>query len=206
MSARLKFFLLSVIVLITSAAFAQPTIVNFDFGGVPIVCGADYAYEWPGVGCRGFYHIPIQDFNSAPGFGWILNLAYGSWTGGSGLTGPNTAFCPPSFEGMPFKQVVFLQSNNSFVAQAVEGFTAGRYTLSFYLGGRCGGGAQTVEAMIDDHVIGTWNVVNGMPFTLESAAFAVSTGGSHMLMFRGISPGDETAFLSYVTITPAGGR
>ncbi len=36
----------------------------------------------------------------------------------------------------------------------------------------------------------------------ETASFTVSADGSHTLEFRGINPGDHTAFLSYVTITP----
>lgn len=53
--------------------------------------------------------------------------------GGARLTGPNGIFYPPPFNGMPFNQAVFLQNAGSFVWQAVGGFNAGSYVLSFYL-------------------------------------------------------------------------
>jgi hypothetical protein len=201
--------------MITSAAFAQPTIVNFDFGAVRIACGSGYTYEGP-VGSCPYNAAPTQNFNGTPDFGWMLG-----WTvarsgaplapdnGGAGLTGPNTIFYPPSFDGLPFNQAVFLQNAGSFVWQAVGGFTAGSYALSFYLGSRYNSsgwfdGNQTVEALIDGVVIRSWALSSNTPFTLETASFAVNTDGIHTLEFKGTKLGDHTAFLSYVTITPAG--
>ena len=88
---------------------------------------------------------------------------------------------------------------------------AGSYTLSFYLGSRfidcCGyDGNQTVQALIDGNVIGTWALTSFTPFTLQTVSFTVSTGGTHTLEFRGINNGDHTAFLSYVSITQTGGN
>ncbi len=45
-------------------------------------------------------------------------------------------------------------------------------------------------------------MTSSTPFTLQSATFTVSTGGSHTLEFEGMNLGDHTAFLSYVVITP----
>ena len=198
MSARLRFFLLSTVVMIAPAAFGAPTIVNFDFGAVPIMCGMDFAYQSFGGDCGSI--PPQQQFNTTPGFGWTLGQ------GGSGLTGPNSPFNPPPFNGLPFTQAAFLQGANSFVSQGVGGFTAGSYTLSFYLGSRYfdGGtdGNQTVEALMDGNVFGTWALTSFTPFTLETASFMVSTDGSHTLEFMGINSGDHTAFLSDVSITP----
>jgi len=203
MSASLRFFVIPLVVLMmASAAFGQPTIVNFDFDAVRIACNNGYAYEAPVLLCTGIKD-PEQNFNANPSFGWKLGSAVASNGPGAGLTGPNTAFCPPSFNGMPFNQVVFLQAI-AWVSQSVGGFSTGNYTLSFYLGGRCGWGPQRVAAMIDGNVIGTWDVPVGMPFTLEKATFTVSTDGVHALEFLGMNPGDNTAFLSYVTITPGG--
>ena len=209
MSTPLRALFLCAILTIAASAFGQVNIVNFDFGAVPVECGSNYAYQGLGS-CSGGPYSPTQNFNQTPGFGWMLGsvVALGEPPfdfGGAGLTGPYSAFCPPSFDGMPFRQVVFLQSIGSFVAQAVGGFTAGNYTLSFYLGGRCAWGPQRIAAMIDGNVIGTWDAPPGMPFTLETATFTVSTDGTHVLKFVGINPwGDHTAFLSYVTITRAG--
>ena len=166
MSARVRCFLLStVILMMVPAAFGDPTIVNFNFGAVPIACSNGYAYQGDVLACP--YRRPSQNFNSAPGFGWTLLQGQAN-----GLTGPGTVFFPPSFDGLPFTQAVFLQGQNSSVSQAVGGFLAGRYTLSFYLGSRfidcCGyDGNQTVEALIDGNVIGTWALTSYTPFTLE---------------------------------------
>jgi hypothetical protein len=183
-----------------SAAFADPIIVNANFGAVPIICGGDYAYQGTVDGCTN----QSQDFNSAPGFGWTLGLTHAQYQG-SGLTGPNTAFNPPPFTGLPFTQAVFLQSNEgltSSVSQDIDGFSAGDYTLSFYLGSRYNyDNGQTVEALIDGQVIGTWVLGPNTPFIQRFTTFSVTTGGVHTLEFMGMnSNGDHTAFLSGVSI------
>ncbi len=76
----------------------------------------------------------MQDFNSTPGIGWTFNPILVLNTGQSGLTGPDSAFNPPPFTGMPFTQAALLQDRGGYVSQAISGFTAGNYTLSFYLG------------------------------------------------------------------------
>lgn len=204
MSTPLRVFLLCAIVTIAATAFAQINIVNFDFGAVPVGC-SDWNFTYQGAVLTCNYPV-TQNFDGSPGFGWTLGWAVarsGSpLDGGAGVTAPNSAFCPPSFEGLPFNQAAILQSRGSFVLQAVPGFTPGSYTLSFYLGGRCGYGPQRVVAMIDGNVIGTWEVPVGMPFTRETATFTVSTDGTHVLQFMGMNPYDTTAFLSYVNITP----
>ncbi len=206
MAASLRFFVLSTVLTMVSAAFGQPTIANFDFGAVPVGC-SDWGFTYQGAVLTCNYPV-TQNFNGSPGFGWMLGSVVarsGSPLNvGAGITGPNSAFCPPSFEGVPFNQAVLLQNLGSFVWQAVPGFIAGSYTLSFYLGGDCARGPQRVQAMIDGNVIGTWDVPLSMPFTLETATFTVSTDGTHALEFMGMNPGDKTAFVSYVTITPAG--
>ncbi len=197
---RILLTVLSTVMMMSPAAFGTPTIINSDFGAVPIICSLGFAYQAFGGDCSS--DPPQQQFNSTPGFGWTF-----VGTDGNGLTGPNTLFNPPPFTGLPFTQAAFLQDANSSVSQAVGGFTAGSYTLSFYLGSRyaSGGGDdgnQTVEALIDGGVIGTWALTSFTPFTLETASFTVSTDGSHTLDFKGLNPGDHTAFLSEVSITP----
>ena len=204
MSTALRAFLLVLVAILTLAVnvVAQPTIVNFDFGAVPIVCaGTGCAYQGPVFRCQ--FPYPMQDFNSDPRFGWTLSFAKGVVTGNAGLTGPNSAFDPPSFNVLPFTQAVLLQNTGGSILQAVPGFTAGTYTLSFYLGSRAFWGDQVVEALIDGMVIGTWALTSGTPFTLVTAPFTVTTDGTHTVEFRGAKfPPDQTAFLSYVVITP----
>ncbi len=175
-------------VLAAPAALADPVIVNPNFGAVLITCGGNYAYQGTG-GCGNV----AQDFNSAPGFGWTLSTTHDQYWYGPGLTGPNTNFNPPPFDGLPFTQAVFLESGSSVsnpsVSQDISGFSPGSYTLSFYLGSRYSGngfdGNQTVEALIDGSVIGTWALASFTPFTLESASFTVGGGGDHNFGLHG---------------------
>ncbi len=211
MSIPLRALLLSAVLGIAAIAQGQINIVNFDFGAVPIACSGGYAYQGPELSCP--FQGPSQNFDGSPGFGWILGTVIAEWRppgglqfGGVGLTGPNTNFQPPPFTGLPFNQAVILEDANSFVWQGIGGFTPGSYSLSFYLGSRYidtyFDGNQTVQALIDGQVIGTWALTSFTPFTLQTAAFTIITGSTHMLEFRGINRGDHTAFVSYVTITP----
>jgi len=128
--------------------------------------------------------------------------------GGNGLTGPDSPFNPPSFEGLPFKQAAFLQGPYGALSQTVGGFVAGEsYILSFYLGSRYRNdtfdGNQTIQALIDRDVIGTWALSSFTPFTLKRATFSVTTAGDHVLKFVGMNLGDNTAFLSAAGIKTA---
>ncbi len=216
MSTSIKALLLSAILIVAVSAFGQVNIINFDFGAVPVQCSSwGFAYEGPVLQCAS--DPASQNFNAAPGFGWILGGDVSvpavppgiHANSGSGLTGPDTLFFPPPFNGLPFNQALFLQDTGSFAWQSVGGFSAGTYTLSFYLGSRfidcCGyDGNQTVVALIDGAPVGTWALSSYTPFTLETVNFTVSAGASHAVEFMGTNPGDHTAFLSYVTIAPRG--
>ena len=197
MATSLRVFFLSAILSTAVNAFAQINIVNFDFGAVPVGC-SDWGFTYQGAQLTCIYPV-FQNYNQTPGFGWTLGWVVAG--GGAGVTDPGSAFCPPSFDGMPFHQALLLQNRGSFALQAIGGFTPGRYTLSFYLGGRCYS-TQRIAALVDGDVIGTWTVEAGMPFTLETATFTVNSSGTHAVEFMGLNPPDSTAFLSYVVITP----
>ena len=199
MSTSLRVFFLSAILLTVVNAFAQINIVNFDFGAVPVGCSG-WGFTYTGAQLTCIYPV-TQNYNQTPGFGWTVGWVVDR--GGAGVTGPGSAFCPPSFDGLPFHQALLLQNAGSFAVQAIGDFTPGRYTLSFYLGGRCGYSPQRVAAMIDGHVVGIWDAPVGMPFTLETTTFTVNSGDTHAVEFMGLNPPDSTAFLSYVVITPA---
>ncbi len=208
MSNFSKVLLLCAILTIGANALAQINIANYDFGAVPVGCGG-WNFTYQGAMLKCIYPV-TQNYNASPGFGWTLGwVVAGSGSplfGGAGITGPNGAINPPSFAGLPFQQAAILQSLGSFVLQAIPGFTAGNYTLSFYLGGRTVyyNGPQKIKALMDGGVIGTWDVPVGMPFTRETATFTVTTDGTHVLEFMGMNALDTTAFVSYVTITPVG--
>jgi len=181
-------------------------IINPNFSAVRIVCGGDYAYQAFGGNCNGPY-VPQQDYNSEPGIGWkFITVGNPYISGGTGLTGPNTAFNPPSFSGLPFTQAAFIQDNGDSLSQTVGGFSPGAYNLSFYLGSRYSSGPddgnQTIQALIDGTVIGTWKLTSFTPFTLRSSRFTCGRGGAKTLKFIGLAKGDHTAFLSGVAITP----
>ncbi len=209
MSKALRVVLLCGILVIAANGFGQVTIVNFDFGSVPVICdsGIDFGYQGNAERCQ--WPDPAQNFNAAPGFGWTLKFNSGGDVtkgGRSGVTAPDSAFNPPPFTGLPFIQAALLQDADGLVSQAIGGFTAGSYTLGFYLGSRYLSGQydgnQTVEALLDGNVIGSWSLASFTPFTPETASFTVTTNGIHLLQFKGVNHGDHTAFLSYVTITP----
>jgi hypothetical protein len=187
-----------------SAAFSSPlTIVNPDFSVPAIACSSGFAYQGPG-NCSsttvGGTPLPQQDFNGTAGFGWTLG------TNGDGLTRGGGAFNGLSFSGLPFTQAAFLQGPNSSVSQIIPGFSAGgHYVLSFYLGSRFATGTfdgnQTVAALLNGSVVGTFALTSFTPFTFESVALTGSTTGSETLQFKGLATGDHTAFLSHVSIS-----
>jgi hypothetical protein len=210
MSMALRVVLLCASLAIAANGFGQVTIVNFDFGSVPVICGSGIDFGYQGAVERCQWPDPTQNFDATPGFGWTLTMgaAAGSAEDGgkSGITAPNSGFNPPPFTGLPFTQAALLQDYDGFVSQAIGGFTAGSYTLGFYLGSRYLSGPydgnQAVEALIDGNVIGTWALSSFTPFTPETASFTVTSNGIHLLQFKGVNHGDHTAFFSYVTITP----
>jgi len=210
MSMALRVVLLCAALVTAANGFGQVTIVNFNFEAVPVICGSGIAFGYQGAAERCQWPDPTQDFDASPGFGWtsIMGAAAGSAEDGgkSGVTAPNGGFNPPPFTGLPFTQAALLQDYGGLVLQAIAGFTAGDYTLGFYLGSRYLSGQydgnQTVEALIDGNVIGTWALSSFSPFTWQTAPFTVTTNGNHTLAFKGVRHGDHTAFFSYVTITP----
>jgi hypothetical protein len=203
MSIFQKLLLILTMTLLGTMSFAGSlNVINPNFSTPTIACATGYAYQGAG-GCSGA-GVPEQDFNSASGFGWLFGSSGNS---GNGLTAASTAFNPPSFTGLPFTQAAFLQGTNNAVSQTIGGFAVnGTYSLDFYLGSRYASGAydgnQTVEALLDGNVIGTWALSSSTPFTLESVDFTVSSGGNHTLEFIGTNSGDHTAFLSDVAVTP----
>lgn len=158
-------------VLTLSAVSADSlTVVNANFGNVAVECNPGYAYESTmGGNCES--PGPQQAFNNGFGMGW--NIAPDE---GAGLTNPSTNFEPPPFTGLPFSVAAFLQGSTPGLGQTITGFVpGGLYTLGFYLGSRYtyGGynGNQTVEAVIDGQVVGTWALTSNTPFALQTVPF-----------------------------------
>jgi hypothetical protein len=186
---------LAILALAGTCSAGTINVVNGNFSAVPVACGGDYAYQASGGDCTAG---PLQDFNSNPQIGW-------TFAGGSGLTGPNTAFIPPNFE-FGITQAAFLQDSDSSISQSVSGFVDSEtYTASFYLSSRYNGepydGAQTVEVLIDNVLVDEYTLTSYSPFALTTTDPFTVTGDSHTLTIEGTADGDHTAFVSDVTLT-----
>ncbi len=136
--------------------------------------------------------------------GWVLTPNTGT-NGSAGITGPNTAFQPPSFDGLPFSTAALLQGQGSAVSQTIYQFVAEQpYRVAFYLGSRQANGSfdgnQTVALYVDDRLIEAWGLTSYTPFTLRYADLTVAHSGPHVVSFVGTASGDHTAFLSGVII------
>ena len=197
----------TVILMTLSIASADSlTVANPNFSAVAVQCSGGAAYQSDGGNCD-VNDFKQQPFNTSVGIGWqFAAVPYDG--GGDGLTEPNSFFEPPPFTGFPFSQAAYLQGPNAEISQTLAGFVpGGQYTLSFYLGSRYASGGydgnQTVEAMVDGQVIGTWALVSDMPFTLQTTPFTVGYGGLHTVKFAGTVSGDHTAFFSGVSINAA---
>jgi len=199
---------------ISVAAADSLTVVNAKLANVAVECGAHAYQSYMGGTCSGPGN-PQQNFNGELGIGWTLASIPGDatgpgTTGGDGILGPDYVFDTPPFTGLPFGRAIFLQGADTEAGQTITGFVpGGAYTLEFYLGSRYANGSfdgnQTVEAIVDNRVIGTWALTSYTPFTLQTVPFAVTTGGSHIIRFAGTVTGDHTAFLSGVGIATTGG-
>jgi hypothetical protein len=89
MSLATKIYVLGALMLSIASADSL-TVVNPNFGNVPVQCGNGYAYQAETVqNCD--LAVPVQTFNSSLGVGWTFAPAP---TGGdgAGLTNPNTIF------------------------------------------------------------------------------------------------------------------
>jgi hypothetical protein len=184
------------------------TVLNPDFTNTPIGCNS-YAYQ-SADGCT-TDSFPTQDFNSMAGFGWTLSTASSGMSSGDGLTNAGSPFNPPDFSALPnpASNAVFLQGAGPSVSQSLTTISGDTLTVNFYLGSRYATGSfdgnQTVEVLIDNNVVNTYNLTSSTPFTLESVTVA-ATPGAHTLEFMGTASGDHTAFVTDVTAsTPDGG-
>ena len=206
MSHATKCFVLVVLTLSIAAADSL-TVVNPNFANVEVQCSGGYAYQSTGGNCEG-PNVPQQDFNTALGMGWTF-ASFAPQFFGPGMVAANSEYGTPSFAGFPFSEAALLQGSGTAVGQTMTGFVpGGLYTLNIYLGTRPTSapnenGNQTVVATIDGRVIGTWKLVSFTPFTLQTAAFTVTSGGSHILTIAGLSSGDHTAFFSGVSMETA---
>ena len=157
----------------------------------------------PAVGDAGFEQVSV-------GNGFAYNPTGSAWTfsgpasnGGSGVTGNNSAFTSGSPPAPQSSQVAFLQEYAS-MSQAVAGWAAGTYTLSFKSAQRGNNPippAEDFQVLVDGVAVGTFQPSGTTYQSYTTSPFTV-TAGSHTITFQGLDTagGDNTAFLDDVTV------
>jgi hypothetical protein len=149
---------------------------------------ADVGFEQMSVGTGQFQYRPA-------GSAW-------TFSGGAGLSGNNSGFTAGNPAAPEGAQVAFLQGKGSF-SQAVSGWAAGSYTLSFYAAqrGNYQASHQDFSVLIDGVLVGTFTPT-GTAYRKYTTPFTV-TAGSHTITFQGLDSagGDNTAFVDSVVIS-----
>jgi hypothetical protein len=149
------------------------------------------------------FETPGQGF----GFGAYTYCPSGSawtFTGGTGLTGFDSAFTSGNLYLPQGNQVAFLQ-DNGFISQNVN-FTAGTYVLTLYAAQRANWQAsfQTIGVYVDHNPVATIQPSGTEYLVYSTHPFSVSAG-THTIQLVGLDPngGDNTAFVDQVGIVSA---
>jgi glucose/arabinose dehydrogenase len=152
----------------------------------------DAGFESPSAGPAGVYGSYLYAPSGSP---WTFVGGAGVAANGSGFTASN----PDAPEG---GQVAFLQGQGSF-SQAVAGWAAGTYVVTFDAASRGGTQAQDFEVLVDGQVVSTFTPSGAAYQSYATAAFAVSAG-THTIAFQGLDTvgGDNTAFIDAIQVRP----
>ncbi len=174
--------------------------LNRQIGRADYTGGSAPAPTAPTVGDAGFEAVSVGQGGYAYG---PSNSAW-TFTSQSGLTGNNSAFTNGDPAAPQGTQVAFLQSYGT-ISQAVAGWAAGSYTISFQAIQRAGNN-QNFQVLVDGAVVGSFQPAGSTYQTDTTAAFTVGAG-SHTITFQGIDTvgGDNTAFFDAVSVASAGG-
>ncbi len=152
----------------------------------------------PTVGDSGFESVQVGAGNFAydpTGSAW-------SFSGLSGIAGNGSAFTtinPPAPQG---SQVAFIQTIG-WITQAVQGWSAGSYTISFDAAQR-GTNTENFEVFVDGNVVGTFQPTGTSYQDYTTATFTVASG-THTIEFLGLDTagGDNSALLDDVSVANA---
>jgi hypothetical protein len=120
------------------------------------------------------------------------------------VTGNNSGFTsgnPPAPQG---SQVAFLQGMGT-ITQAIAGWAAGSYTISFDAAQRGNyGGVEDFEVLVDGNVVGTYKPGSTSYQVYTTSTFTV-TAGTHVIKLLGINTagGDDTDLIDAISIASA---
>ncbi len=160
----------------------------------------------PTVGDMGLEQVAVGagQFRYAPsGSAWTFAPRTATAARGSR---PTAAASPPATRRRRrASQVAFLQATGSF-SQAIAGWAAGSYVLTFYAAQRANWQAsrQDFSVLVDGVVVGTFTPSGTSYQSYTTAAFTVAAG-SHTIAFQGLDSagGDNTAFVDAVAVAVA---
>jgi RHS repeat-associated protein len=155
----------------------------------------------PSVGDAGFESPSVGTGSSA----YVGGPTGTPWTysGSAGVAGNGSAFTSGNPDAPEGTQVAFIQDASS-ISQAISGWAAGSYTISFRAAQRGNfGGANDFEVVVDTTVVGTFTPSGTSYASYSTPSFAVAAG-SHTIKFIGLNSlgGDDTSFIDSVAVAP----
>ena len=141
---------------------------------------------------------PGQSEHDPTGTAWTFSPQNGNSGSGVAANGSLPTGNQKAPEGT---EVAFLQSTGT-IAQAVTGWTAGTYQISFQAAQRANqGSSEDFQVLVDGAIVGTFTPGGTTYQTYATGPFTVAAG-SHTIAFTGLdSAGDNTALLDAVTVT-----
>ena len=156
------------------------------------------------MGDAGFEGLPAGNgyLYDPTGSAWAFSGSAGASSGVSGNGSGFTSGNPAAPQGT---QVAFLQRKGT-ITQAVSGWSAGSYSISFDAARRANfGGVEDFEVLVDGVVAGTFRPATTAYQGYTTASFTVAAG-SHTIEFLGLNTagGDDTDFLDAVSVAAAG--
>lgn len=168
-----------------------PLLIPVTVSSLPVIANA--GFETPSVG-SGYQYNPT-------GAGWTFSGVPGN---GSGVTGNGSGFTGGNPVAPDGTQVAFLQGTGT-ISQDVTNFVANTtYQISFAAARRGnGGGNEDFQIFLDSTSLGTFKSAGTSYTTMATAAFSLTTAGTHTLKFVGLDTagGDNTAFIDAIRIT-----
>ncbi|WP_337177026.1 fibro-slime domain-containing protein [Paludisphaera sp.] len=149
--------------------------------------------------------LGFEDYSVGSGSGaFVAHPAGTAWTygGSAGVTANATLFTARNPNAPQGGQAAYLMGDAT-IGQAIDGWEAGAYTISFRAAQRGNyPGVQTIQVKVDGVVVGSFTP-SGTDYDRFTTAPIVLAAGSHAVTFAGPAAGEATAFLDEVTIRAA---